>query len=109
MSTSNYTGLPTIGNGVIQHLYLSTACMHAIHEHCQATQNLEGEPKLPATCKWCAAPCVCRCHLKKLFGDQEAIALRLNDLIDQALAQFDQGFAVNVDAEVAALARELTQ
>lgn len=46
----------------MSHVYLSTACLHGIHEHCQAKTNVEGEPKIPATCKWCSAPCVCECH-----------------------------------------------
>jgi len=47
---------------VEDHVYLSTACLHGIHEHCQCKTNLEGEPKVPGTCKWCGAPCVCECH-----------------------------------------------
>ena len=43
----------------VEHRYLSTACLHGIHEHCQAKVNLEGEPKLPGTCKWCGSRCVC--------------------------------------------------
>lgn len=44
------------------HEYLSTACLHGKHEHCKAKVNLEGDPKDPACCKWCAEPCVCECH-----------------------------------------------
>lgn len=44
------------------HVYLSTACLHSIHDHCNAKVNLEGDPKLPQTCKWCDAKCVCDCH-----------------------------------------------
>ena len=44
------------------HVYLSTACFHDIHDHCQASTNLEGQPKEPKTCKWCTSICVCDCH-----------------------------------------------
>lgn len=33
------------------HFYLSTACMHLLHQRCRET------------CKFCTASCVCRCHL----------------------------------------------
>jgi hypothetical protein len=32
------------------HLYVSTACRHELHDQCRLT------------CKWCSAPCMCRCH-----------------------------------------------
>ena len=42
-----------------------------------------------------------------LTPDQQRFYDRLEDLVDQALAQYDQGFAVNVEAEMTALARQL--
>lgn len=44
-----------------QHRYLSTGCYHGHHDYCQAVTGHAG-PKVPATCKFCAAPCVCACH-----------------------------------------------
>lgn len=104
MSDSNYTGLPDPGNG-IQHVYLSTACLHGNCRHCQATTNLEGEDKIPATCKWCGNYCVCTCHTGELTPAQDALYQRFEALVDQALAQFDQGYAVNVESEMSTLAR----
>ena len=57
---------------VIQCDYFSTACEHAtkqpelfaqLHEAC-ATEGVrwDGTHKVPATCKWCVAPCSCECH-----------------------------------------------
>jgi hypothetical protein len=45
----------------VNHVYLSTACLHGVHEHCQAMVGVNGE-KRPATCKFCEAHCVCPCH-----------------------------------------------
>lgn len=33
-----------------RHRYLSTACLHGLHETCRLT------------CKFCAEPCLCECH-----------------------------------------------
>lgn len=44
-----------------RHAYLSTGCLHGRHDYCQAKQGRVG-PKVPATCKFCKAPCRCRCH-----------------------------------------------
>lgn len=45
------------------HVYLSTSCLHDEHTHCQTeAQRYDGTPKVPATCKFCGAPCVCDCH-----------------------------------------------
>lgn len=41
------------------HVYLSTGCLHGKHGYCQSTG--EGR-KVPAECKFCAAPCICPCH-----------------------------------------------
>lgn len=43
------------------HVYLSTSCLHDEHEYCQAKAGRAGTKK-PAECKFCTAPCVCRCH-----------------------------------------------
>lgn len=40
-----------------EHLYLSTACLHGAHEHCRST--VDGGVKVPATCKFCDAVCMC--------------------------------------------------
>lgn len=44
-----------------EHVYLSTGCLHGEHAYCQAKTGAVGA-KTPATCKFCAAPCVCECH-----------------------------------------------
>lgn len=56
-----------------RHTYLSTACLHArdfppgsaeaaaMHDYCRADTGHCGA-KTPGVCKFCAAPCVCRCH-----------------------------------------------
>lgn len=41
------------------HVYLSTGCLHGDHDYCQSTKQ---GSKIPAECKFCAAPCVCLCH-----------------------------------------------
>ena len=104
MSASNYTVLPDVGNG-IQHVYLSTACLHGQCRHCQATTNLEGEAKIPATCKFCGNPCICTCHTDTLTPEQQLFYDRLEVLVDQALAQYEQGYRVNVGTEMATIAR----
>lgn len=43
------------------HEYLSTACLHGEHGYCAAPVGQAG-PKVPARCKFCAAPCRCECH-----------------------------------------------
>lgn len=48
---------PTTG----AHVYLSTGCHHGRHDYCAAMTGWQGE-KRPAICKFCPAPCVCRCH-----------------------------------------------
>lgn len=37
---------------MIEHVYLSTYCLHGKHSDCRLT------------CKTCAAPCICACHKK---------------------------------------------
>lgn len=46
---------------VFGHRYLSTGCLHGDHAYCQNKQGQAG-PKRPGRCKFCAAPCRCRCH-----------------------------------------------
>lgn len=45
------------------HRYRSTGCLHGGegHDYCAAPSGAAGT-KQPARCKWCAAPCRCRCH-----------------------------------------------
>jgi hypothetical protein len=43
------------------HVYFSTGCFHGNHDYCKAERGLIGN-KTPACCKFCQAPCVCRCH-----------------------------------------------
>jgi hypothetical protein len=113
VSATNYTDLPQT-RADLGHVYLSTACLHArerpeLHQYCNATRALHGEEKFPGTCKWCAAPCICQCHHREqLTPGQQHLFERLEELVDQALAQYDQGFAVNVEAEMRNLARELS-
>lgn len=61
MTSTNYTYPDEVWHDG-QHVYLSTACLHDFHEHCQAPVNLQGDPKIAGTCKWCSSRCVCPCH-----------------------------------------------
>lgn len=45
-----------------EHIYLSTACLHDRHDHCNAMVGYQGA-KRPAQCKFCDARCVCACHV----------------------------------------------
>jgi hypothetical protein len=49
------------GDRAAPHAYLSTACLHGEHGYCQSNTGAAGT-KVPAECKFCAAPCVCPCH-----------------------------------------------
>lgn len=104
MTGTNYTGSPSVGN-VVRHVYLSTACMHGIHQHCQAGATQYGEEKVPATCKWCAAPCICPCHQ----ASPTMLEQRIEAIVDQALAQSEQGYTVNVATEITTLVTEMTR
>lgn len=104
---TNYTG-PNVSR-MVPHVYLSTACLHGIHSHCHAITNLQGEPKLPATCKWCTAPCTCDCHTRIPAPHQQHIRDRLEALVDQALAQHEQGYLVDVQHEITELTRLIGQ
>lgn len=47
--------------------YLSTSCLHGLHDYCQADAVLEpgmvdARVKAPAKCKFCPAECICVCH-----------------------------------------------
>lgn len=54
------------------HVYLSTSCLHDLHDRCEAGvvqlglerpgDNGISGLKTPAQCKFCASPCVCGCH-----------------------------------------------
>lgn len=46
------------------HVYLSTSCFHGNHKYCQSERGLLGN-KTPSVCKFCEAPCVCRCHASR--------------------------------------------
>jgi len=46
---------------VRRHRYLSTACLHGDHGYCAGDKGAAGD-KIPAQCKFCAAPCRCKCH-----------------------------------------------
>ena len=46
------------------HHYLATACLHDQHAYCQGKTGQAGR-KTPAVCKFCRAPCQCRCHRKQ--------------------------------------------
>ena len=46
---------------LVNHLYVSTACQHAIHEYCKSSEGARG-PKKAMTCKFCSARCLCPCH-----------------------------------------------
>lgn len=43
------------------HVYMSTSCLHGEHGYCQSDTSAAGG-KVPAQCKFCAAPCICGCH-----------------------------------------------
>lgn len=47
---------------MIDHEYLSTACLHGQHDYCSARVTQAGGSKLPASCKFCHAKCICDCH-----------------------------------------------
>jgi hypothetical protein len=42
----------------VEHLYVSTGCQHGVHDYCA-----KSDTKKPAECKFCAAPCLCPCHI----------------------------------------------
>ena len=53
------------------HIYLSTGCWHGDmvlpdgrtgHEYCQGETGICGD-KAPASCKFCAVRCTCKCHI----------------------------------------------
>lgn len=43
-------------------MYLSTACLHDEHEHCNSSVAIDGGPKQAGKCKFCESRCVCPCH-----------------------------------------------
>ena len=58
------TGTPERGSDVHGPAgYLSTSCLHGIHEHCRSRVAIDGWPKRPGQCKHCEALCRCPvCH-----------------------------------------------
>lgn len=51
-------------SGLHPHIYLSTSCLHEDHSYCASGTGVLGNKK-PSACKFCEAPCVCKCHGKK--------------------------------------------
>lgn len=43
------------------HRYLSTACLHGLHDQCGVKQAERGETG-PPHCKHCPSVCICPCH-----------------------------------------------
>lgn len=41
-----------------EHQYVSTACLHGLHERCGTMQHDRGELGVPR-CKFCDSPCAC--------------------------------------------------
>ena len=55
------------------HEYLSTGCLHGEHDYWSSMTGMAGA-KRPAQCKWCEAPCRCRCHTNGLDAAETASA-----------------------------------
>lgn len=66
-----------------EHVYLSTSCLHDEHEYCQSETGLLGQ-KVPASCKFCKADCICPCHAKT--PDREGLAKREEEEDDEQSA-----------------------
>lgn len=67
---------PRSSNEHFDHTYLSTACLHFEHRHCQAPFGCgasDGGTRAahPASCEFCQSPCVCICHVD--LTDPEAL------------------------------------
>lgn len=63
-----------------RHVYLSTACLHAVlekrrelHKQCGQLQHERGDETAPH-CKHCDAPCVCPCHAAEVAAPNGAEA-----------------------------------
>lgn len=52
------------------HLYLSTGCFHGDHVYCASEKGISGA-KTAASCKQCASPCVCICHVARGSAPEE--------------------------------------
>ncbi|GAA0453934.1 hypothetical protein ACFQ2B_27710 [Streptomyces stramineus] len=52
------------------HVYLSTGCLHGQHDYRQSNTGSNGT-KMPASCKFCRAACVCDCHQVAVAPDRE--------------------------------------
>jgi hypothetical protein len=57
-----------------RHYYLSTGCLHGNHGYCAGLNGAAGS-KRPAVCKFCEAPCRCRCHRRR--STQPALTVRM--------------------------------
>lgn len=54
------TGADAAPLAVVPHVYLSTACLHGVHDYCRSEQSrCDGHPKAPGRCKFCPAVCLC--------------------------------------------------
>lgn len=49
---------PSTPSPLLQHYYLSTACLHGMHDKCGAGMRSRGETG-PPHCKFCPAVCTC--------------------------------------------------
>jgi hypothetical protein len=58
------TTLTRLAHRLGTHRYLSTGCLHHDHNYCQGKTGQAGT-KAPARCKFCSAPCQCRCHQER--------------------------------------------
>ena len=61
------------------HIYLSTACMHSKHDYCQSCERPDGTAKVPGTCKFCQAPCICDCHWEARSGNASQLVSGTGD------------------------------
>lgn len=58
--------------GVSEHIYLSTACRHAVepgreglHDDCKTdATRWDGSHKVASKCKFCSSMCTCSCHVE---------------------------------------------
>jgi hypothetical protein len=81
------------------HDYLSTGCLHGQHDYCSAMTGRTGD-KAPASCKFCAAPCRCPCHLAAYVGlDTTPAPLPIDQLAyGIGVDDFRTGIEYNLDA-----------
>lgn len=63
----------------MSHNYLSTACLHSLHDRCILT------------CKFCASPCLCTCHIDDsvaAMGEQYLLGL-ITGAISRARSRYE--------------------